>query len=81
MVAWITSEKPNLPLYAAKDPSIVRWYQEDQAINIVRSDPLKINTVSEVSLKVQGELSDAFDENERVVAVIIQRPYMRQVFV
>src|SRR5262249_46044834 len=81
MVAWITAEKPNLPLYAAKDPSIVRWYQEDQVINIVRSDPLKINAVSEMSLKVQGELSDVFDGNERVVAVVIQRPYMRQVFV
>ena len=81
MLAWNTAEKPNLPLYAAKDPSIVRWYQEDQAINIVRSDPLKINAVSEISLKVQGELSDVFDGNERVVAVVIQRPYMRQVFV
>src|SRR5215470_880059 len=81
MVAWSTAEKPNLPLYAAKDPSIVRWYQEDQVINIVRSDPLKINAVSEMSLKVQGELSDVFDGNERVLAVVIQRPYMRQVFV
>ena len=81
MVAWSTAEKPNLPLYAAKDPSIVRWYQEDQVINIVRSDPLKINAVSEMSLKVRGELSDVFDGNVRVVAVVIQRPYMRQVFV
>jgi hypothetical protein len=81
MVAWSTAEEPNLPLYAAKDPSIVRWYQEDQVINIVRSNPLKINAVSEMSLKVQGELSDVFDGNERVVAVVIQRPYMRQVFV
>jgi hypothetical protein len=22
---WATADKPNLPLYAAKDPSIVRW--------------------------------------------------------
>ena len=81
MVAWSTAEKPNLPLYAAKDPSTVRWYQEDQVINIVRSDPLKIDAVSEMSLKVRGELSDVFDGNEHVVAVVIQRPYMRQVFV
>ena len=59
----------------------MRWYQEDQVINIVRSDPLKINAVSEMSLKVQGELSDVFDGNERVVAVVIQRPYIRQVFI
>jgi hypothetical protein len=59
----------------------VRWYQEDQVINVVRSDPLNVNEVSEINLKVQGELADVFDGNERVVAVVIQRPYMRQVYV
>jgi hypothetical protein len=81
IVNWATADKPNLPLYSAKDRSIVRWYQEDQVINVVRSDPLKINRVSEISLKVEGELEDVFDGNERVVAVVIQRPYMRQVYV
>jgi len=81
MVAWVTAEQPNLPLYAAKDPSIVRWYKEDQVINIVRSDALKIDAVSEISLKVRGELTDVFDGSERVVGVVIQRPYMRQVYV
>jgi hypothetical protein len=81
MVIWAIADKPNLPLYAAKDPSVVRWYQEDQVINVVRSDPLSVNMVSEISLKVQGELADVFDGNERVVAVVIQRPYMRQVYV
>jgi hypothetical protein len=81
LMAWMTSEKPNLPLYSARDPSIVRWYQEEQVIDIIRSDPLKINTVSEMSLTVSGELSDVFDGNERVVAIVIQRPYVRQVFV
>jgi len=47
----------------------------------VRSDPLKVNRVSEISLKVKGELGDVFDGNERVVAVVIQQPYMRQVYV
>jgi hypothetical protein len=81
MAIWAIADKPNLPLYAAKDPSVVRWYQEDQVINVVRSDPLNVNGVSEISLKVQGELADVFDGNERVVAVVIQRPYMRQVYV
>jgi hypothetical protein len=80
-VIWASADKPNLPLYAAKDPSIVRWYQEDQVINVVRSDPLKVNRVSEISLNVKGELEDVFDGNERVIAVVIQRPYMRQVYV
>jgi hypothetical protein len=80
-VMWATADLPNLPLYAAKDPSIVRWYQEDQVINVVRSDPLKVNRVSEISLNVTGELEDVFNGDERVVAVVIQRPYMRQVYV
>jgi hypothetical protein len=48
---------------------------------VVRSDPLGVNRVSEISLTVQGELADVFDGNERVVAVVIQQPYMRQVCV
>jgi len=81
MVVWTTTDKPNLPLCAAKDPGIVRWYQEDQVLNIVRSDPMKINRVSEITLLAQGELQEVLDGNERIVAVVIQRPYMRQVFV
>jgi hypothetical protein len=81
MVVWVTAEEPNLPLYAAKDPRVVRRYQEDQVLDVVRSDPLGINGVSEVSLEVGGELADVFDGTERVVAVFLQRPYMRQVYV
>jgi hypothetical protein len=78
---WATAEKPNLPLHAATDPTVVRWYQEDQVMDVVRSDPLAVNHVSEISLTVQGELADVFDGNEHVVAVVIQRPYMRQVYI
>jgi hypothetical protein len=60
---------------------VVRWYQEDQVLDVVRSDPLGVNGVSELSLDVTGELDDVFDGNERVVALFIQRPYMRQVHV
>ena len=81
MLIWATADTPNLPLYAAKDSSIVRWYQVDEVMNIVRSDPLKVDRVSEISLKVRGELEDVFDGNERIVAVVIERPYMRQVYV
>jgi len=81
MVIWATAQEPNLPLYAATDPLIERWYQEDQVLDVARSDPLGVNSVSEIRLTVQGELADVFDGTERVVAVVIQRPYMRQVFV
>jgi hypothetical protein len=81
LVLWTTAEEPNLPLYAANDLTVQRWYQEDQVINVVRSDPLGIDRVSEITLQVSGELADVFDGNERIVAVVIQRPYMRQVHV
>jgi hypothetical protein len=50
-------------------------------MNVVRSDPLNVNRVSEIRFDVRGELEDVFDGNERLVAVVIQRPYMRQVYV
>ncbi|HKA86053.1 MAG TPA: hypothetical protein VKE22_00255 [Haliangiales bacterium] len=81
MVVWATSDAPNLPLRAANDPGIVRVYQEDQVLDVVRSDPLGINRVSEVGLTATGELADVLDGTERVVAVVIQRPYMRHVYV
>jgi hypothetical protein len=81
MVMWVTAEEPNLPIYAAKDPRIVRVYQEDQMINVVRSVPMNVDRVSEISFDVMGELADVFDGTERVVAVVIQQPYMREVYV
>jgi hypothetical protein len=81
MLMWGTAELPNLLLRAAKDSGIRRWYKEDQVMNVVRSVPLKLDRVSELSLSVKGELEDVFDGNESVVAVVIQRPYMREVYV
>jgi len=81
LLIWSSPDEPNLPLRAASDPQIVRWYQEDQVMNVVRSDPLTVDRVSEVSLNVKGELEDVFDGNERIVAVVIQRPYVRRVYV
>jgi hypothetical protein len=49
-------------------------------MDVVRSDPLGVNNVSEVDLEAHGELADVFDGTERVVAVFIQRPYMRHVY-
>jgi hypothetical protein len=81
LLIWASPDEPNLPLRAARNPRIVRWYQEDQVMNVVRSDPLNVNRVTDISLEAKGELEDVFDGTERVVAVVIQRPYMRQVYV
>jgi hypothetical protein len=81
MVMWVTADEPNLPFYAARDTNIVRVYQEDQVINVVRSLPMNVDRVSDISLDVKGELEDVFDGTERVIAVVIQHPYMRDVYV
>jgi hypothetical protein len=80
-LAWVTAEVPNLPIYSARDPRIGRWYKEDQVFDIVRSAPQSIDRVAHIDIKGTGELADIFDGTERVIAVVIQRPYMRQVFV
>jgi len=80
-VIWVTADKPNLALYAANDPRVERWYQEDQVLDVIRSDPQGVDSVSELSLDVTGELADVFDGTESVVALFIQCPYMRQVYV
>jgi len=81
LVIWTTAAEPNTCLRAASDPQIVRWYREDHVMNVIRSDPLSINRVSHLTFDVNGELSDVFDGNQRVVAVVVQRPYIRHVFV
>lgn len=80
-VLWMTADKPDLPEVAANDPDIVRWYQEDQVFDVVQSGELQVDRTSQVSLVVQGELADVFDGKERIVAVFIRRPYLRQVYV
>jgi len=79
-VIWLTADEPDLPLVAANDPAIVRWYQEDQVFDVVRSEGLKVDQTSQVSLVVQGELADVFDGKERIVAVFLRRPYLRRVY-
>jgi len=81
LVLWMTADEPDLPLVAANDPAIVRWYQEDQVFDVVHSCELQVDRTSQVSLVVQGELADVFDGKERIVAVFIRRPYLRQVYV
>jgi hypothetical protein len=50
-------------------------------LDVVHSDPLNVHRVSEIRLIVKVELNDVLDGNERVIAVVIQHPYMRQVYV
>jgi hypothetical protein len=81
LLIWTSPDEPNLQLRAARNPRILRWYREDQVMNVVRSDPLNVDRVTEISLDTKGELEDVFDGTERIIAVVIQRPYVRQVYV
>ncbi|MEV6103372.1 hypothetical protein AB0M28_01495 [Streptomyces sp. NPDC051940] len=81
MTLWSAPEHPELLLRAAADPALARWYQEDQVMDVVRADPLGLDRVAEVTVEGTGELAEVFDDATRVVAVVIQRPYMRRVFV
>jgi hypothetical protein len=54
MLAWATADKPNLPLFAANDPRVVRWYHEDQVFDVARSEPLNTDGASEISLDVRA---------------------------
>jgi hypothetical protein len=80
LVVWATEEQPSPPSERRfHEDQVMDLVQSDPVMSLVRSDPLGIDSVSEISLEVQGELEDVFDGNERVVAVVIQRPYLRQV--
>ena len=52
MPLWGTADKPNLPLLAANDPRVVRWYHEDQVFRRGAQRPLNTDGVSEISLDV-----------------------------
>jgi hypothetical protein len=42
---------------------------------------MNVDRMSKISLDVKGELEDVFDGTEHVIAVVIQHPYMRDVYV
>ena len=52
----------------ARDTNIVRWYKEDQVVDVVRSDPIGINVVSEIDIAGKGELG-VLDGSQRIVAM------------
>jgi hypothetical protein len=58
MMIWATADQPSLPLRAAKNPDVLRVYQEDQVLDVVRSEPMRIDRVSDIRLTVKGELAD-----------------------
>ncbi|EFH81006.1 hypothetical protein [Ktedonobacter racemifer] len=76
-----TASSPNFPLWAAADPTIIRIYQEDSVMELLRNDFTGFNRVQDLTLRVTvPALADLFDGNERLVAIIGNPHYMRRVF-
>lgn len=77
----ITADRPNFPIWAATDPTILRVYQDDALIDIIRNDAQNINHTSELAFRVTlPELRNLFDGAERLVAIIANPWYARRVF-
>lgn len=77
----ISGEHPNFPVWAAEDPRILRVYQEDSVLEVIRTDILGINHVQTLSFQMTiPELVDVFDGSERLVTIMANPHYSRKVF-
>jgi hypothetical protein len=76
-----TADRPNFPLWTTADPSIMRVYQEDSVLEILRNDAAGLNLTRDVTFhSTVPELADLFDGSERLVAIIGNPQYGRKVF-
>jgi hypothetical protein len=76
-----TAASPNFSLWSAVDPTIQRVYQEDSVMELLRNNATGFNCIQELSFQITvPALSDLFDGNERLAAVIANPYYMRKVF-
>jgi hypothetical protein len=76
-----TARFPDFPLWAAADPSIVRVYQEDSLLELLRNDFTGFNRVQDLAFRLSvPALADLFDGKERLVAIWGNPHYMRKVF-
>jgi len=77
----LAADRPNLPIWTTADPGIVRVYQEDSVIEIVRNEAAGLNLTQELLFRSSvPELVDLFDGRERLVAILSNPYYARNVF-
>ncbi len=75
------AEHPNFPLWAAADPRILRVYQEDSVLEMLRNDAAGLNLTQDMTFRsTVPELADLFDGSERLVAILGNPHYARKVF-
>ncbi len=75
------ADRPNFPLWTTADAGIVRVYQEDSVLEILRNDAAGLNMTQELTFRsTVPELADLFDGSERLVAILGNPHYTRKVF-
>jgi hypothetical protein len=73
--------RPNLPIWTTADTRIVRVYQEDSVVEIVRNAAAGLDLAPELLFRSSvPELADLFDGRERLVAILSNPHYARKVF-
>jgi len=77
----LAADRPNLPIWTTADPRIVRVYQEDSVVEIVRNEAAGLDLAQELLFRSSvPELADLFDGSERLVAILSYPSYARKVF-
>jgi hypothetical protein len=67
--------------YSGAKPDFFRIYRIEQAADVVRSAPIKVDRTTEVSVDVAGQpLTSVLDGTEQLIAIISVPWYSRQVF-
>ncbi len=75
------ADRPNFPLWAAADPHILRVYQEESVLEILRNDAAGLNLTQELTFRsTVPDLADLFDGSERLVAILNYPYHARKVF-
>jgi hypothetical protein len=75
------ADRPNFPLWTTADPRILRVYQEDSVLELLRNDAAGLNLTQELTFRsTVPELADLFDGSEQLVAILGNPYYARKVF-
>lgn len=68
-------------VYSSVDPGFFRIYRVDQTTDLIKSVPVKVDRLQSYQFSVKvPELQDMFDGSEKLVALVAQPLYVRQVF-
>jgi hypothetical protein len=77
----VLSDKPNFPAWAARDPKILRVYQQFDLIETIWRRDNDLQHLHHVEFRAETpELQDIFDGSEQLINIIANPIYTRKVF-